>query len=67
MFEILSLLKPDLKQQRDAMAASLRTYRKEDPAKARFLLARLRAGMAATERALQDNLFYSTPPTKEQA
>lgn len=58
---ILDILKPDLKEIRDDLAISLRKIRKTDRAMACALLARWRLGVALTERALQDNLYYGAP------
>jgi hypothetical protein len=55
--QILQLLKHDLKEQRDKMAAYYRALRKQDPAKARFLYRRMHRAMIVTENALQANLY----------
>jgi hypothetical protein len=58
---ILNIMKPALKEVRDTMAVELRAMRKQDRAKARFVLRRYQAGVAATERALVYNLYCGAP------
>ena len=60
--KILQLLKADLAGIRNVMAADYRRLRKENPAKANLLFKRMRAALATTEQALQDNLFLQSKP-----
>jgi cytochrome c553 len=55
--KILQLMKHDLADIRDELAANYRALRKQDPAKTRALYRRLRRGMAIIERNLQENLY----------
>lgn len=56
MFDILTIMKPYLKEERNMIARHLRSIRVENKEKARFVLARFKRGIAATEAALEQNL-----------
>ncbi len=60
--KIFQLLKTDLADIRNKMAADYRRLRKENPAKAMMLFRRMRAATAKTEQALHDNLYLQSKP-----
>lgn len=60
MGEILNIVKPDLRDVRDHIAAELRTIRKSDRAEAVRRLKYFQAGMAKLEANLNHNIFHGS-------